>query len=156
MLGNRKITDSARRRKIRRKDTGEDFTPAELVNRILDELSPESWTDPARVFLDPSCGNGNFLVEVQRRLLEAGHSEENVLSRIYGIDIMHDNVIETCERLGIPYNTKARCAISRNVVCADTLAHRDDLWSLFRKYDSTLKRSQRPGYTRKQRLEKAK
>ena len=152
MRGNRKITDPTRRRNLRRKETGEDFTPVELVNRILDALPPEVWTDPTQVFLDPACGIGNFLVEVKRRILEAGHSEENVLSRIYGIDIMHDNAVETCERLGIPYNLNARCAISRNVVCADTLEHKN-IWSLFRKYDSTLKRSQRPGYTRKQRLE---
>lgn len=125
-----------RSRKERRKETGEDFTPIALVNEILDKLPAEVWLDSEKTWFDPACGNGNFLVEVKRRLMEAGHSEENVLGRIYGIDIMKDNVIETCRRLGIAYNPYSRdCAVSETILCANTLEHStpEKMNILFRK-----------------------
>jgi hypothetical protein len=122
-----------RSRQERRRETGEDFTPIPLVNEILDELPPESWTDPTQVFLDPSCGNGNFLVEVKKRLLAAGHSEENALSRILGIDLMHDNVVEACKRLAVDHHPEASFAVSRTIVCANTLEHEGKLQELFEK-----------------------
>jgi hypothetical protein len=87
-------------RKDRRKSTGEDFTPSTLVNEILDKLPPEVWTNPSKTFLDPTAGNGNFLIEVKRRLLEHGHSEQHILENmIYGADLMPDNCIEMIHRL---------------------------------------------------------
>jgi len=83
----------------RSKSHGEVFTPPELCNEILDKLPEETWIDSTKTFLDPSCGNGNFLVEIKRRLLENGHDIDNVLSRIYGVDIMLDNCLECIERL---------------------------------------------------------
>lgn len=90
-------------REERRKETGEDFTPAELVNEILDKLTesnPDIWKDPAKTWLDPAAGNGNFLVEVKRRLVEAGHSEQHIFDNmIFGVDLMPDNCKEMIERL---------------------------------------------------------
>ncbi len=113
----------SRSRQERRRETGEDFTPIPLVNEMLDHLPAEVWTNPNKTFLDPSCGDGNFLVEVKKRLLAAGHSEENALSRIFGIDIMHDNVVAACERLGVDFNKNSKWAVSRTIVCADTLKY---------------------------------
>lgn len=119
-----------RSREERRRQTGEDFTPIPLVNEMLDLLPADEWKDPNQTFLDPACGDGNFLVEIKKRLLAAGHSEENALSRIYGVDIMHDNVVAACERLGVEHHPEAPFAVSRTIICADTLQH-DDLPSLF-------------------------
>lgn len=132
MAGGKKDTRS---REDRRKETGEDFTPPDLVEEILDRLPPESWTDPTKIFLDPSCGDGNFLVAVKTRLLAAGHQEESVLARILGIDIMHDNVVNACKRLGLEFDRAASMAVSRTVVCADTMKHAeaDELFALFAK-----------------------
>ncbi len=47
---------------------GEVFTPPHLVNAMLDLVKPESERIDAR-FLEPACGNGNFLVEILRRKL---------------------------------------------------------------------------------------
>ena len=128
MSGGKKDTRS---RQERRRDTGEDFTPLPLVNEILDHLPEGVWSDPDKVFLDPSCGSGNFLVEIKARLIAAGHSEENVLSRVLGIDLMHDNVVEACERLGVMHNPEAPFAVSRTVVCANTLEHKGKISELF-------------------------
>lgn len=44
------------------------FTPPHLVNRILDMLPPEIWSDKNSTFLDPGCKSGVFLREIAKRL----------------------------------------------------------------------------------------
>ncbi|AQQ09865.1 Eco57I restriction-modification methylase [Sedimentisphaera cyanobacteriorum] len=44
------------------------FTPPGLVNRMLDLLPPELWSDPQATFLDPGCKSGVFLREIAKRL----------------------------------------------------------------------------------------
>lgn len=44
------------------------FTPPQLVNRILDLLPAEIWSDQNVKFLDPVCKTGVFLREIARRL----------------------------------------------------------------------------------------
>lgn len=113
---------------------GEVFTPRELINEILDKLSESLWIDSSRTFLDNSCGNGNFLVEVLKRKLRYGHNPAQALSTIYGVDIMKDNIEECRERLlhiaNVHYKsryefTKKRNEkiINRNIVCADALTY---------------------------------
>ena len=86
----------------RKKELGEVFTPADLVNKMLDRMNIDSWSDPTDNFLDPTCGNGNFLVEAMKRYLPY-HSEEHILENmLFGADIMEDNVRETIERLWGP------------------------------------------------------
>jgi hypothetical protein len=133
------------KRKARRKQTGEDFTPAALVNEILDQLPAEVWTNPEKTWLDPAAGNGNFLVEVKRRLMEAGHSEEHILrNMIFAADLMPDNCEEMILRLygpgtvttvsfskmqvayktaGIKYCFKHNGNLVPNIVCADGLKY---------------------------------
>lgn len=85
-------------RTIERKDElGEVFTPPELVNEILDHFPPDVWTT-YDFWLDPTCGNGNFLVKVKSRLLQ-NFSRKETLEQIYGADIMEDNCRETIARL---------------------------------------------------------
>lgn len=81
--------------------TGEVFTPLRLVNEVLDKLPPEVWTDPSKTWLDPAAGDGNFLVEVKRRLMEAGGDEVHILeNQIFAADIMPDNIRVLQIRLG--------------------------------------------------------
>lgn len=83
----------------RKKELGEVFTPPALVNEMLDHLPPEVWIDPNKTFIDPSgCGNGNFLIGIKDRLLQY-HQLDNILPRVFGVDIMEDNCIETILRL---------------------------------------------------------
>ena len=51
-------------------DHGEVFTPAWMVEAMLDLVKAESERIDAR-FLEPACGDGNFLVQVLRRKLAA-------------------------------------------------------------------------------------
>jgi site-specific DNA-methyltransferase (adenine-specific) len=44
------------------------FTPPQLVNRILDLLPPELWSDMKATFFDPGCKSGVFLREIAKRL----------------------------------------------------------------------------------------
>jgi len=97
----------------RKKKLGEVFTPITLVNEMLDKLPPEVWED-GKTFCDPTCGNGNFLVEVLKRKIALGHKE---LNKVFGVDIMQDNVDECIQRLNElhPFDWK------RNIKCHDSL-----------------------------------
>ena len=44
------------------------FTPPKLVNRILELLPTELWSDKKATFLDPGCKSGVFLREIAKRL----------------------------------------------------------------------------------------
>ena len=66
---------------------GEVTTPPELINEMLDNLPPDTWTDETKTFLDPCFGNGTFLVEIIKRLRSHGHSMENIESRVSGYEI---------------------------------------------------------------------
>ncbi len=46
------------------------FTPPELVNRILDMLPSELWSNPDTRVLDPCSKSGVFLREIAKRMLE--------------------------------------------------------------------------------------
>lgn len=105
----------------RKKEIGEVFTPPELVEISLNELPEEVFQNSTKTFLDNSCGIGNFLVAIKERLLRYGHSEEDALSRIYGVDIMEDNVKECRQRLD-PDNKYSEI-VNQNIVHANALTY---------------------------------
>lgn len=95
---------------------GEVFTADREVNAMLDLVKQETERIESR-FLEPACGNGNFLVKILERKLAVvsrcyAKSRINfelysliAVSSIYGIDILLDNVEECRERLyNILYN----------------------------------------------------
>ena len=82
-----------KRRKQRAKQTAEIFTPPFLVNDMLNKLPDEVWQEE-KTFIDPACGNGNFLIAVLWRKINKGHNPLKSLKTIYGVDIMRDNVRE--------------------------------------------------------------
>jgi type I restriction-modification system DNA methylase subunit len=52
------------------RDLGEVFTPFATVRAMLDLIPEEMWqTHPSATFLEPACGDGNFLVGVLERKL---------------------------------------------------------------------------------------
>ena len=91
-------------------DHGEVFTPPGLVNDMLDLVAHECERIDSR-FLEPACGNGNFLAEVLRRKLwtvdkknardRQKWERDAVLSvcSVYGIDLLPDNVAACQTRL---------------------------------------------------------
>ena len=86
-------------------DHGEVFTPAWMVEAMLDLVKGETERIDAR-FLEPACGSGNFLVRIlQRKLavveLKFGKSEFEkqhyallALMCTYGIELLVDNIAE--------------------------------------------------------------
>lgn len=110
------------RENSRVKATGEVFTPTPLVQEVLDQLSQETFTDPNKTFLDPACGDGQFLGEVIIRKIENGSTFEQALSTIYGVDLMQDNVDLCRERL-LCGREDLRHIVERNIVCADGLRY---------------------------------
>ena len=89
---------------------GEVYTSEREVNNMLDLVKQETERLDSR-FLEPACGDGNFLIKVLERKVDVLLSqykknqyefEKNsvvVISSIYGIDILEDNIEETQNRL---------------------------------------------------------
>ena len=86
------------------KDIGEVFTPQKAVNFMLDQPEiKEKVESLTATFLESSAGEGAFLVEILRRKMEYAKSQSKtndelqknfllVLSTLYGIELMQDNV----------------------------------------------------------------
>jgi SAM-dependent methyltransferase len=91
-------------------DHGEVFTAKREVDAMLDLVKQETERIDSR-FLEPACGDGNFLAEILKRKLVVVESryrksqlefERNAItaiSSVYGIDILEDNVFVCRERL---------------------------------------------------------
>ena len=113
------------RDRLRVKETAEVFTPTPLVHEMLDNLPQELFEDDTKTFLDPSCGDGQFLSEVVIRKMErSGCTLEQALSTTYGVELMEDNVKLCKERLAGPNPTqKILDILDKNIVCADALKY---------------------------------
>ena len=116
------------RDKLRVKQTAEVFTPTQSVISKLDDLEsgrPDLFSDPNKRFLDPTCGDGQFLVEyVIRKMERNGCTLEKALSTTYGVELMEDNVKLCKERLAGPNPTmKILKILDKNIVCADALTY---------------------------------
>ena len=91
-------------------DHGEVFTPSWMVEDMLNLVKGESERIDSR-FLEPACGDGNFLkVVLQRKLatvnsrygkseFERNHYALFGLMCIYGIELLEDNVRECRENM---------------------------------------------------------
>ncbi len=89
---------------------GEVLTSKREVKDMLNLVNSETTRLDSR-FLEPACGDGNFLTEVlslKLTILEKNYSKNQyefekfsiqVFSSIYGIDILEDNIIAARERL---------------------------------------------------------
>jgi len=116
------------RDKLRVKETSEVFTPTKDIQEKLDILEkedPELFLNPNKTFLEPSCGDGQFLSEVVIRKMERSNCTlEQALSTTYGVELMEDNVKLCKERLAGPNPTQEILDIlDNNIVCADALEY---------------------------------
>lgn len=111
----------------KKKQFGEVFTPPALVNEILDQLPADIWQDPHKTWLDNSCGEGVFLLEVKRRLMQGLESwepdfskrEQHILNnQIYGVELQRDNWIKCRQNLGL-----SPTGNDGNIVNTDALAY---------------------------------
>ena len=86
-------------------DHGEVFTPAWMIEAMLDLVKGETERIDSR-FLEPACGSGNFLVRILQRKLaavelkfgksdfEKRHYALLALMCLYGIELLPDNITE--------------------------------------------------------------
>ena len=108
---------------------------------MCDLISADVWENIDSTFLEPTCGNGNFLVEILERKLKLCKEPKDItraLKSIYAIDIMQDNVeesrkrlIELCSEKCVEFTTDylqiadvmADCVetLQNNIVCGDSL-----------------------------------
>lgn len=91
-------------------DHGEVFTPAWMVEAMLDLVKGETERIDSR-FLEPACGDGNFLVQVLQRKIaavelkygksdfERRHFALLAVMCIYGIELLTDNIAECRDHL---------------------------------------------------------
>lgn len=95
--------------KERVRDLAEVYTNKKEIDGMLDLTKNLSEKIESR-YLEPACGNGNFLVEILKRKLEtvkSKYKKQNdfeffslkALSNIYGIDICKENIYESKTRL---------------------------------------------------------
>ena len=113
---------------------------------MLDLVRDESFRLDSR-FLEPACGDGNFLAEILRRklsLIENLKSQNEwefqsliAVGSCYGIDILPDNAEACRERLFAEvmgqmikkdcsdgYEESLRYMLQKNIVCGDALTYR--------------------------------
>ena len=143
---NMKKRQTKSRQRVR--DHGEVFTAEREVKAMCDLVKDETERIDSR-FLEPACGDGNFLAEILTRKLEVVKRkykkstldyEKNAvlaISSVYGVDIMQDNVLACRERLFKIWDKeyKAVCKkdcndqtreavkfiLSKNIVCGNAL-----------------------------------
>ena len=135
------------------RQNGEVFTAEREVSSMLDLVKVETQKIDS-TFLEPACGDGNFLTEILSRKLKtalrtAGKNDAGfeylatrAFASIYGVDIMGDNVDEARERMyekffalfvnkykHRPTNIcidSIRFILSQNIQCGNTLTAKAD------------------------------
>lgn len=108
---------------------------------MCDLIPNNVWENIDSTFLEPTCGNGNFLVEILERKLKLCQEPKDIaraLKSIYAIDIMQDNIdesrkrlIELCSAKCVEFATNysqiadvmAECLeiLCNNIICGDSL-----------------------------------
>lgn len=130
-------------------DHGEVFTAEREVKAMCDLVADECLRIDSR-FLEPACGDGNFLAEILTRKLSVVKAKYKksaydferysilALTSIYGVDILADNAATCRERLYQLWNTwyragcknecndetraAARYILEANIVCGNALS----------------------------------
>lgn len=117
------------------KEFAEVYTNEREVKAMCDLIPKETWDNIESTFLEPACGNGNFLVEILARKFERCKDEKDglkALASIVGIDIQADNCEESRKRLYDMYCAKfahsnsfcrlmAQQILQNNIICGDSL-----------------------------------
>lgn len=139
--------------KTRVTDHGEVFTSEREVTAMLALVKQETERIDSR-FLEPACGTGNFLAAILNQkltILKQKYKRSQpeyekygviLISSLYGIDLLQDNVEECRKRLldifekeyisvfkqdfNANYVKVLRFILSKNIVCGDALTMKDN------------------------------
>jgi hypothetical protein len=147
-MSNDSVPKNQTKSKERVRTRGEVFTAEREVKAMCDLVKDETERIDSR-FLEPACGDGNFLAEILTRKLATVKKkykkspldyEKNAvlaISSVYGVDIMADNVLACRDRLFALWDSEykltckkecndqtreaVRFILSRNIVCGNAL-----------------------------------
>lgn len=83
---------------------GEVFTPQWVVEEMCDMLEKENSKCffPETTFLEPTCGDGVFVLEILRRKFANCHNRSDystAISSVWAMEIQEDNVKKTIENV---------------------------------------------------------
>lgn len=115
--------------KKRVKEYGEVFTSKKTVNEMLD-LLPKEVFEPNKTFLEPTCGEGVFILEILKRKFANCKKRKDytiALGSVYGMELQEDNVkicIDNIINLCLEYfkPTKQEIELINNhIIQADSL-----------------------------------
>ncbi len=115
--------------KDRVKNFGEVFTSKKTVNEMLN-LLPKEMFKPSKTFLEPTCGEGVFILEILKRKF-ANCKKRNdytiALGSVYGMELQEDNVkicidniINLCSEYFKPTKQEIEL-INNHIIQADSL-----------------------------------
>ena len=118
--------DGITRSKERITKNGEVFTPKALVEKMMDKIPVEKWSDPEATFLEPTFGSGNMLICMLERRIASGIEPMQAVKTLYGVELMQDNVDLCKDRIRevlrankIRIDKKINDIIDHNFVCSD-------------------------------------
>lgn len=136
-------------------DHGEVFTAEREVNAMLDLVKNETERIESR-FLEPACGDGNFLAEILRRKLAVvkkkyGGARKRpdfemwsviAVMNVYGVELLPDNAAACRDRLYKIWNEAytanckedasdecreaVRYVLAKNILCGDALSMKQE------------------------------
>lgn len=133
---------------------GEVFTPAHMVEKMLDLVKPELETGPGfvdKTFFEPAAGDGNFLTAIYRRKLAAiekrltpTHWKNEslfALASIYAVEFLEDNhadaqanmlgeFVNFHKRHGIECGPRSDLFRAANYIIATNIRHGNTLTGL--------------------------
>ena len=103
---------------------GQVYTPEHIVDKILDLIDFQGPQVLGKAILDPSCGDGQFLVRIVDRIIKEAPSEEieHYLSFVYGWDIdpaAVDACVANLNKLIEPFEI----SVNWNISVCDALEH---------------------------------
>ncbi|GBQ90716.1 hypothetical protein [Gluconobacter albidus] len=120
-------------------DKGEVYTPADIINKMLDMSKPEDWSNPDITMLEPSCGNGRFVIEMIKRFMDGleqiipNESErfKHILeNQVYAGDIQMDSVLELYNNIEYIFGSNCLDGVKANIICTDMMAFPAQNWHM--------------------------
>ena len=114
---------------IKKKQFGEIFTPFGLIDKMFELFPVSIWSDPHKIWFEPTCGMGSFMVSVYHKLMnglssiypdESERRRHILKNMLYMLDIQPENV-QVCREIFGP---------DANIYCGDILT-----FSLVTKFD---------------------
>ena len=141
--------DNQVKSKKRVAEHGEVFTAQREIDAMCDMVIQETERVDSR-FLEPACGDGNFLIEILKRKLKAVKRKYRrsifdyerfsllAIGSLYGVELLEDNVI-TCRKRLYKYwlteykkvskkeydekvSSAAKFILEHNIVCGNALS----------------------------------